>query len=490
MPGHTGTTPEHSTCAHRHELTRALQLRDWSALGLLLLALAGLASGLKAAPLASDNLNTLVRFSCLAPVNSSLFRRLETLYRESLAELGFDFEMTSLPETEILPGFKQQRFDGDCARVAQFFTPNYGEHYDIVRTSVQQMSVDVFGRPGIEDLRLNRLKLVAQPGSNFMLALGERYGIQMAQEISRIDEVWSLLEAGKVNGYMAIAELFPGHAEPVQQLNISSHFTLAKYPIYPVLSKKLAHIRPALERVLSRKLHNHSIPIGNNPVIDDANLDQATSDAGSDSIVFSCPVAADNPIFNTLTKGYTRAFAQLGYRFRMVSMSRDREVYELIHSRVDGSCGRINFPDNTSVRPVQVPISISDDNLEIWSTHTGPEITALSQLPPGSKAVYRQSLLSPEQIEAAQQLQLIRKKQISEVLESLNHRQSDFLIEVNLQVSSNIDRIPLEQPIYYRGRIARVQVRPYLSPKMGALARPLARELALVLDNMRAAGEL
>lgn len=63
------------------------------------------------------------------------------------------------------------------------------------------------------------------------------------------------------------------------------------------------------------------------------------------------------------------------------------------------------------------------------------------------------------------------------------------MIEVNLQVRSNINKIPMKQPIYYRGRLAKVKVIPYLSPDMHALAKPLAQELELVLQQTATADQ-
>lgn len=337
----------------------------------------------------SHRTNAKVHFSCLAPASTPEFNRLNKVYGETFAQLGYGFQMTALPEHEILAGFNTQRFDGDCARIPQYFNPYFAYNYDVIPTSVQQMDVNVYGESGLRELKFRQLVLATQPGSLFMRGLLKSYDISVAREINHINDVWPLLDAGKVHGLVAIGALFPAFA-PAARVRLNDKMTLARFPVHVVLNKRLAHLRSPFERILRRELYDRRLPVN-----DDSNpaAQGKLTTVNDKDIVFSCPLETDNPVFKALIDGYTQAFGRLGYQFRMISMSRDREMHELLHNRVDGSCGRINFPENTAIRPVEVPISISDDNLEIWSTQAGPEIHSLSQLPPGSRAAYRQSLL-------------------------------------------------------------------------------------------------
>jgi len=194
-------------------------------------------------------------------------------------------------------------------------------------------------------------------------------------------------------------------------------------------------------------------------------------------------VSPNTGVFNNLVDFYSKAFERLGYKFQMIGMSRDREAHELLHSTVDGSCGRINIPQTEKNPPIRVPVSISEDDFEIWSHEKGSVINTLEDIPKGSKVAYRQSLLTESEIAQAPHLNFIPKKVVEETLESLNRGQSDYIVDLQIQVDTSLHNISLAKPIYYRGRIGRVQVMPYLSQKRRKLLHPFTRELRTLLGG-------
>ena len=422
-----------------------------------------------------------IHFSCLAAADSRYFARLEKLYRSAFSELGYGFQMTSLTEPEILLALSKQSFDGDCARIAQYFEKFFSKHYDLLATSTFNMKVNIYGHKEIEKLDLNELNIVVQPFSGFIPKLARLYDINIVREINAPSDAWPLLQQGKVNGYLGIASLFPKDDPAVQQLNIGPEYTLSHYPVYPVLSKRFLHIKSPLERVLLR--HIRSSAALERAKKNKAAKSQPLPSVSSRTIVFGCPVSPNTGVFNNLVDFYSEAFERLGYKFQMIGMSRDREANELLHGMVDGSCGRINIPVTDKNPPIRVPVSISEDDFEIWSHKKGSVINTLEDIPKGSKVAYRQSLLTANEIARASHLNFIPKKVVEETLESLNQGQSDYIVDLQIQVDTSLHNISLAKPIYYRGRIGRVQVVPYLSQKRRKLLHPLTRELRTLLGG-------
>jgi hypothetical protein len=429
-----------------------------------------------------------IQFSCLAASGSSAYQQLEALYTKSFAELNIDFTMVSLPEPEILKSFEQGKFDGDCARLSPYISETFKQHYRLLDTPPADMEVTIFGTRDIINQPLDTLMAATQPKSEFLRGLARHYQIKLHPQVNTMDDVWQLMQSKDINAFIGISRLFPHKDPAVQKLKLKPRNTLAKFPLHVALHHRWQHIQPMLERILTRNIQSQKQSQRQNKkqprkteITSPKNTAQATGSASDKgTIIFGCPIGANTTVFTDIEHFYRQAFAKLGMGFQMREMSRSREAHALITGHIDGSCARLHVPASKTP-PIRVPILVSEETFEVWSTRLQPLITSLNDIPAQSRLAFRQGLITPEQMLAAPHIRFLPQPLSPHSLTVLSRNQTDYAADIHIQIEQNIGNIQVRHPLFYSGHLGKVEAAPYLSYKHQALLKPFVESLREII---------
>ncbi|WP_423895916.1 hypothetical protein [Candidatus Pelagadaptatus aseana] len=420
-----------------------------------------------------------IHFSCLAAENFPEYQRLETLYRASFDELGYDFKMTILPEPEIDKGFRSNHYDGDCARLKGFFDEEYQDNYLLLNTSTMTMKVNIYGTKTIQNTPLDQLVAGTQPNFHFPRALAKHYNIKTTPPVTSMEAIWEQWNKGEINAYIGISYSFPTNAATAKKLGLGPRFSLIKYPLHPALNKRWLHLQPALERLLaSKQITSPGKATPASPAAAKANL-QNTKDY---DITFGCPIAANTKTFIDLERFFKQIFTRLGLSFRMLEMPRSRESHALITGKIDGSCGRIHVPQSTTP-PVRLSTVVTKDRLEIWSTRLQPLIHHLDQIPARARLAYRKGLLTQKQLRSADHIQFSPQPLADQSLLALSNNRVDYVADLHVQIDNNMAHLRIDNPIYLTGILGESQIAPYLSHQHEKLVTPVTQAIEDTLNG-------
>lgn len=86
-----------------------------------------------------------VTFSCWIQPDTPIYSRLEQLYRESFAALGYEFAMHHRPNQRSLMEAESGQSDGDCARTHDYTSQNPESRLVMVDTLIAQTTLEAWG---------------------------------------------------------------------------------------------------------------------------------------------------------------------------------------------------------------------------------------------------------------------------------------------------------------------------------------------------------
>lgn len=204
------------------------------------------------------------------------------------------------------------------------------------------------------------------------------------------------------------------------------------------------------------------------------------------TVVFSCWVPPELPMYQQLNQLYDRAFDALGYDFEMRPRPSQRSLMEASTGQTDGEC--VRSPDLQSEIPdtplLRIDSVLGQSSFMAWSLDPeadlqGPE--ALASKP------YRIGYVRGNAGVTAliERLELSRTVPLTNTrlgLKMLSAGRLDLFVHTAASTEQALARIDLPQPVHAAGEIVQVDGYGYLHPDHKHLLEPLSRELDRLLS--------
>gem|GEM_PF-1319994 len=202
-----------------------------------------------------------ITFSCWVHPDVPAYSRLEALYREAFANLGYDFVMHHRPNQRSLMEAESGHTDGDCIRTHDYTEQNPDSRLIVVDTLVAQSTLQVWShREGLtltstEDLHQEEWRIGYERGNVAVQALINQHSLPAVIPVVNSRSGLKMLSAGRI-------DLFVGTAVQIRQTH--ERITLPR-PIYPagdlmvlrghaVMNERHQDLAPKFAEQLSRRL--------------------------------------------------------------------------------------------------------------------------------------------------------------------------------------------------------------------------------------------
>lgn len=203
------------------------------------------------------------------------------------------------------------------------------------------------------------------------------------------------------------------------------------------------------------------------------------------TVVFSCWVPPELPLYQQLKQLYDRAFDALGYDFEMRPRPSQRSLMEASTGQTDGECAR--SPDLQSEMPntplLRIDRLLGQTSFVAWSRDPdtslqGPE--ALTGEP------YRIGYVRGNAGVTAliERLELPRTVALTNTklgLKMLSAGRLDLFVHTAASTEQALARLDLPHPVHAAGEIVQVDGYGYLHPDHKHLLEPLSEELDRLL---------
>lgn len=206
-----------------------------------------------------------------------------------------------------------------------------------------------------------------------------------------------------------------------------------------------------------------------------------------DTMIFTCALPSSHPAFAVAAEMYSKAFADIGYRFQMLSRPMRRAITSANNGKVDGECARSRYieQDDVGQRLVRVDAEVIEIVNRLWTLN--PSLSGLTRddIINGPYLVgYLNGNISADNLLIDREGDTTFKlNSIKNGLAMLAAKRIDILIAPKLQIQYAAQQAAGQQAPHSAGVFNRYPVYPYLFSRHKHLAPKLARALQKLLDD-------
>lgn len=417
---------------------------------------------------------TPLAFVCLSSDDMPDYQYLLEILQQALKGTGYSPSLTTVDHAAGIEALRRGEVAGDCGR-----TEAFGE-------SMQDTGL-IQVKPAFRSARFALWGEGEQPGDPSQLRVGVMATVMPLKELAvnlgytntrvypSLEEMlraYNRRELDLIGVYEATLSHYHLHhrrpLQPQQQLTSVPVYVFLHPSQKPLETMISAAVQQRINEAPYRPFQHEELP----------RLTQNT-------IVMSCSLPPASPLYQRATRYYKRAFEALGYRLKIVALPRARENAELLAGRIDATCGRRQALERVAPgRVVRIDLPVAGVQSELWSRQPGLQFSGLEQLPANTPIAYVRGTI--EERALLERLPHLKVSAITDTaigLKMLSAGRIDFFLGESTSISSAMDNLTLETPLFAVNSLLKTDAFPYLHVRHQSLAPAFTEQLKLVLED-------
>ncbi|GAA5317789.1 MAG: hypothetical protein AseanaTS_29960 [Candidatus Pelagadaptatus aseana] len=416
---------------------------------------------------------------CFAADDGSPYSPLTSLLRELFEP--FDKELVWQSEMTV-PGTSQQLIDGEldgsCGRLK---VSNHQEIWpDMVFLDVPVAAVHtaIWVRRDTERLDPRSDKIGYLKSMEVFQDQASAMGFANAVAFDQPGALFESLRQGELDGIFGDEGLlgFDQHVAGMRHEGLYVYERISKLQAYPMIHKRFAHLKSALEArlsILTRRFMDNTVAL---------QMPGQLPAPGAETIVFGCPRYPGSLISNAFEALHSQAFARLGMAFKMESLPFLRVEQGLADGRFGGSCGRpVSLDSALGVPLVPVDYLLARISIQLWGARQQLRQESLFELPEGSRvAAVRGISLGPVDLRRYFQdrgVNLIERGDVRQVVEMISKGEVDYVLGYQTPFMDAMNTVKVKRDLYLIASGPKEKIIPFLSEQYAHLRDDYAQAL-------------
>lgn len=418
-----------------------------------------------------------IRFTCIAPEGTPVFKYANQIYSQVFKELGYRFELMSVTPKKVFDLFEANKVDGDCGHVERFASELKTQLYLQVPSAITAVSYGAWSNKPLTYLLKGKNGSDLRAGyiENTLGALEIFSDAQHTNIKAFPDSASGLRELRK--GNIDIWVNITYSMKQWHSLQRPKYFSLIRaYPVYPYLHTKYKQLLKPMSELLQRKV----LELPYSKFLTSQVLSVNPKVIPDNAIHFNCPVRRGSSVFQTVNKLYETAFSALGREFYMSYAPSARSIVNIKSGLVDGDCGRgDNFLKSEGGRDfVRVDAPVARVKYRVWSYSPDHLISNINDILKGHYSVaYRNGVRIDELFKLYPSIKVYKTTSAEQALKMMAARRVDVFIDIDEVVVDLLQGTQLLEPIYNVGTLLEVDLYPVMHKKHSALAKQLSDKL-------------